>query len=67
STLRCLWDRKLSVLGSDNPTVEKGPIFAVIGGVERSLHQIFIGGWGLIEYLDLESLAEICQKLNRFS
>ncbi|THU80159.1 hypothetical protein K435DRAFT_972867 [Dendrothele bispora CBS 962.96] len=68
-TLRWLWDRKISVLGSDNPSVEKSPLIAVIGGVERSLHQIFIGGWGLslVEYLDLESLAETCHKLNRFT
>ncbi|THU82807.1 hypothetical protein K435DRAFT_690853, partial [Dendrothele bispora CBS 962.96] len=67
-TFRWLWSRKLSVLGSDNPTVENSAIFqAVIGGVERSLHQIFIGGQGLslVEYLDLESLAETCHKLNR--
>jgi kynurenine formamidase len=45
-TLRWLWEKKLALVGSDNPAFESMPFNATIGGVPRSLHQVFIGGWG---------------------
>ncbi|KAF5344428.1 hypothetical protein D9758_015467 [Tetrapyrgos nigripes] len=77
SMLRWIWEKKASLVGSDNPTVEMSPLGGVMStepgftdkGVRRSLHQIFIGGWGqsLVEFLDLETLAETCHRLNRFT
>ncbi|KAF5374255.1 hypothetical protein D9758_004705 [Tetrapyrgos nigripes] len=68
-TLRWIWEKKISLLGSDDPSIEPHPENSVIGGVKRNLHQIFIGGWGmsLVEFLDLETLAQTCHKLNRFT
>lgn len=47
--LRWLWDKKFSLVGSDNPAFEAlgGPTVSIIDGTPRSLHQVFIGGWGL--------------------
>ncbi|KIK58412.1 hypothetical protein GYMLUDRAFT_45305 [Collybiopsis luxurians FD-317 M1] len=68
-TLRWVWEKKISMLGSDNLAVEKFPVGAVILGHTRALHEIFISGWGqsLVELLNLEALAEKCHELNRFS
>ncbi|KAJ7861422.1 hypothetical protein B0H14DRAFT_2742239 [Mycena olivaceomarginata] len=70
ATLRWLWDKKLALVGGDNPAFENLPSdVSVIDGVQRSLHQVFIGGWGMsiVEFLDLENLAEACHELNRYS
>ncbi|KAK7455906.1 hypothetical protein VKT23_010946 [Stygiomarasmius scandens] len=68
-TLRWVWEKKLSLLGADNTGVEPHPLGAIIGGELRSLHQIFIGGWGLnlVEFLDLDKLTETCHRLKRYS
>lgn len=39
-----LWEKKLALVGADNPAFESLPMDKTIGGVPRSLHQIFIGG-----------------------
>jgi hypothetical protein len=39
-----LWSRKFALVGSDNPAFEALPMNKTIGGVPRSLHQLFIGG-----------------------
>lgn len=39
-----LWERKLALVGADNPAFEALPFNGTIGGVARSLHQVFIGG-----------------------
>ncbi|KAF7341161.1 putative cyclase [Mycena venus] len=45
--LRWLWDKKLALVGGDNPAFESLPLgLGFIDGVQRSLHQVFIGGWG---------------------
>ncbi|KAJ7448934.1 hypothetical protein FB451DRAFT_1288173 [Mycena latifolia] len=70
ATLRWLWDKKLSLVGSDDPTFEVAPLKnATINGVRRTLHEVFLGGWGLsiVEFLDLEALAEACHELKRYS
>ncbi|KAJ7703723.1 hypothetical protein B0H17DRAFT_1040936 [Mycena rosella] len=69
ATLRWLWDKKISIVGSDNPTFERGPLSGVISGDQRSLHEIFIAGWGqsIVEYLNLEKLAAACHELNQYS
>uniref|UniRef100_A0A0W0FQD5 Uncharacterized protein n=1 Tax=Moniliophthora roreri TaxID=221103 RepID=A0A0W0FQD5_MONRR len=68
-TLEWVWNRKVSVVGADNPAFEVSPLNAIIHGEARSLHQIFLGGWGLsiVEFLDLEKLAEECHSKNKFS
>ncbi|KAF7364348.1 hypothetical protein MSAN_01095100 [Mycena sanguinolenta] len=70
ATLRWIWDKKLSLVGGDHPAFETLPIGNfLIDGVQRSLHQVFIGGWGLniVEYLNLEQLAASCHELKRYS
>jgi kynurenine formamidase len=48
ATLRWLWDKKLALVGGDQPAFEPLPLSgSIIDGVERSLHQVFIGGWGM--------------------
>ncbi|KAJ7861434.1 hypothetical protein B0H14DRAFT_2506031 [Mycena olivaceomarginata] len=70
ATLRWLWDKKLALVGGDQPAFERLPLSgSFIDGVERSLHQVFIGGWGMsiVEFLDLESLTEAFHELSRYS
>ena len=43
-SLAWLWEKKLALVGADNPAFESLPFDKVIGGVPRSLHQVFIGG-----------------------
>lgn len=65
--LAWLWEKKLALVGADNPAFESLPFDKTIGGVPRSMHQVFIGGWGqsIVEFLDLETLAEELHALNR--
>ncbi|KAJ7190087.1 hypothetical protein GGX14DRAFT_606520 [Mycena pura] len=68
--LRWLWDKKLALVGSDNPAFESLPLgLGFIDGVQRSLHQVFLGGWGqsIVEFLNLENLATACHELKRYS
>ncbi|KAI1852754.1 hypothetical protein JX266_002295 [Neoarthrinium moseri] len=66
-SLRWLWEKKLSLVGADNPAFESTPFNRTIHGETRSLHQIFIGGWGqnIVEFLDLEALTEKLHQLGR--
>lgn len=59
-TARWVWEKKLALVGGDNPAFESTPFNGTIDGTPRSLHQIFIGGWGqsIVELLDLEKLAD---------
>lgn len=59
-TARWLWEKKLALVGGDNPAFESTPMNGTIDGSPRSLHQIFIGGWGqsIVEFLDLERLSD---------
>ncbi len=68
-TLSWLWDKKLSMVGADNPAFESLPFDKTISGVARSLHQVFIGGWGMsiVEFLDFESLAVALKGAGRSS
>lgn len=43
-SLAWLWEKKLAFVGADNPVFESLPFNKTIGGVPRSLHQVFIGG-----------------------
>jgi hypothetical protein len=43
-SLAWLWEKKLALVGADNPAFESLPFDKMIGGVPRSLHQVFIGG-----------------------
>ncbi|KAK6074466.1 hypothetical protein SCUP234_08250 [Seiridium cupressi] len=67
ASLRWLWEKKLSLVGADNPAFESTPFNKTILGETRSLHQVFIGGWGqnIVEFLDLEALSEKLHQLNR--
>ncbi|KAF8191009.1 hypothetical protein K438DRAFT_1591726, partial [Mycena galopus ATCC 62051] len=48
ATLRWVWDRKFSMVGGDHPAFEAlGAPLGTIDGIQRSLHEIFLGGWGL--------------------
>lgn len=39
-----LWEKELALVGADNPAFESLPMNKAIGGMPRSLHQVFIGG-----------------------
>ncbi|KAJ7618286.1 hypothetical protein DFH06DRAFT_1236829 [Mycena polygramma] len=69
ATLRWLWEKKISLIGSDNPTVERAPLNTTILGARRTLHEVFLGGWGqsIVEYMNLEDLAAACHELDRYS
>ncbi|KAF8180797.1 hypothetical protein K438DRAFT_1976613 [Mycena galopus ATCC 62051] len=70
ATLRWLWDKKLSLVGGDHPAFETLPMgTSTIDGVQRSLHEVLLGGWGMsiVEFLNLEKLAAACHELNRYS
>jgi hypothetical protein len=43
-SLAWLWEKKLALVGADNPAFESLPFDKMIGGVPRSMHQVFIGG-----------------------
>ncbi|KAI1356297.1 hypothetical protein F5Y01DRAFT_75014 [Xylaria sp. FL0043] len=68
-TLRWLWEKKLSLVGADNPAFEGSSFSFEIEGLTRSLHQIFIGGWGqnIVEFLYLEDVAEALHASNRWN
>ncbi|EKG11136.1 Putative cyclase [Macrophomina phaseolina MS6] len=68
-TLRWLWEKKLSLVGADNPAFESTPLNGNIDGEVRSLHQVFVGGWGqsIVEFLDLERLTAALRPLNRWT
>ncbi|KAK7438389.1 hypothetical protein VKT23_018003 [Stygiomarasmius scandens] len=68
-TLAWIWEKKLSMVGADNLAFETFPFNGTVDGVERSLHEVFLSGWGqsIVELLDLERLAETCHSLGKFS
>ncbi|KAK7438382.1 hypothetical protein VKT23_017994 [Stygiomarasmius scandens] len=68
-TLAWIWEKKLSLVGADNLGFETFPTQGVVDGLNRSLHEVFISGWGqsIVELLDLEKLAETCHSLNKFT
>ena len=43
-TLKWVWDKKLALIGGDNPAVETSPFEWSIDGIPRSMHQVFLGG-----------------------
>ena len=43
-TAEWLWEKKLALVGADNPAFESVPFNGTIDGTPRSLHQMFIGG-----------------------
>ncbi|KFA54522.1 hypothetical protein S40293_08937 [Stachybotrys chartarum IBT 40293] len=68
-SLRWLWEKKLSLVGADNPAFESVPFNRTILGEARSLHQVFLAGWGqsIVEFLELEDLAAHLHRLDRWS
>lgn len=66
--LRWLWDKKLALVGSDNPAFESLPLgLGFIDGVQRSLHQVFIGGWGQSIGVFVDCLTQIYTDVQRRS
>ncbi|EWG50845.1 hypothetical protein FVEG_09976 [Fusarium verticillioides 7600] len=66
--LRWLWDNKFAAVAGDQPAFEQCPLGAKSDGLYM-LHQWCIGGWGmpLGEMFYLEELAQVCQRLNRYT
>lgn len=60
-----LWDRRIALVGTDNPAVENSPGSPAAG----SLHRRLLPGLGmpLMELLDLERLADRCAAIGRWS
>ncbi len=42
-SLAWLWEKKLALVGADNPAFESMPFDKTISGVPRSMNQVFIG------------------------
>lgn len=51
-SLAWLWEKKLALVGADNPAFESTPFDKTISGVPRSMHQVFIGGEFKILHLE---------------
>ncbi|THV01383.1 hypothetical protein K435DRAFT_853802 [Dendrothele bispora CBS 962.96] len=68
-TLAWIWEKKISLVGADNLAFETFPFNGTVDGVQRSLHEVFLSGWGqsIVELLDLEKLTETCHSLGKFS
>ncbi|KAJ8115800.1 hypothetical protein ONZ43_g4585 [Nemania bipapillata] len=68
-SLRWVWEKKLSVVGADNPAFEVSTMSFDVDGHTRSLHQVFIGGWGqsIVEFLYLEELAQALHERGRWN
>lgn len=64
-TAEFLWDRRIALVGADNPAVEDSPGDPARG----SLHRRLLPGLGmsLMEILDLERLATRCAELQRWT
>lgn len=74
-----LWEKKLALVGAANPGFESTPFDKTMGGVLRSMHQVFIGGESkilylergtgcgpcFVEFLDLETLIKELHPLKR--
>lgn len=66
-SLAWLWEKKLALVGADNPAFESTPFDKTISGVPRSMHQVFIGGEFKILHREgaLETLAAELHALGR--
>lgn len=64
-TAEFLWDRRIALVGADNPAVENSPGDVALG----SLHRRLLPGLGmpLMELLDLERLAVRCAEIQRWT
>lgn len=63
ATARYLWDAGVAALAADNPAVEWAPGRRADGSLHRRLIPAL--GFALAELLDLDPLAEACQRLGR--
>jgi hypothetical protein len=63
-TAQFLWDRRIALVGSDNPAVENGPGHPDIGSLHRRLLPSL--GMPLMELLDLETLSLECRAQERW-
>lgn len=59
-----LWDRRIAIIGADNPAVENSPGDPAIGSLHRRLLPAL--GLPMMELLDLERLAARCAELGRW-
>lgn len=59
-----LWDRRIAIVGTDNPAVENSPGDPAIGSLHRRLLPAL--GLPMMELLDLERLAARCAELGRW-
>lgn len=64
ATARFLWDKRIALVGSDNPAVENSPGHPSIGSLHRRLLPSL--GMSLMELLDLDVLAEKCQERGKW-
>lgn len=61
---RTLWDRRVCLVGSDNPAVENAPGDRRVGSLHRRLLPAL--GMPLMELLDLDGLARRCTQIGRW-
>jgi kynurenine formamidase len=63
--MRFLWDNHFSAVATDTPSFEVYPPL----DQNWDMHEILLAGWGLPigELFDLEGLAQLCEKLGRWT
>jgi kynurenine formamidase len=64
-TAEFLWDRRIALVGADNPAVENSPGDVALGSLHRRLLPAL--GMPLMELLDLERLAARCAQIQRWT
>lgn len=65
ASARWVWDHRIAALGGDNPALECAPGDPAVGSLHRRLLPLL--GTALAELLDLDSLAQRCADLRRWT
>lgn len=67
--LRFLWENQFAAVAGDAPAFERCPVTGDHVDERYILHEWLLAGWGMPigEMFDLETLAETCERLGRWS
>ncbi|KAH8169448.1 hypothetical protein LIA77_09992 [Sarocladium implicatum] len=68
-SLRWLWESRFAAIASDAAGFERGPATGPYNDPDVSIHQWALAGWGMPigELFDLDTLAEECARLQRWT
>ena len=69
SSLKWLWDSRFAAVASDSPSFERSPLAVSFNEPNVSVHTRDLAGWGMPigELFDLDTLAEECLRLKRWT